>query len=124
MNPFEWQEESIDIFRFAPQPCQRCSRREDKIQNADLTKIQLYDELCQTKRRQNILIQNLSWSSPAGPETGFEFIDLLLRRVYVTPGMDRGRGLQRLNSIYDFTQPQPYVMDRVKHEENGICLKK
>ena len=38
--------------------------------------------------------------------------------------MDRGRGLERLNSIYDFTQPQPYVMDGVKHEENGICLKK
>ena len=107
MDPSEWQEESIDIFRFAPQPCQRCSRRDDKIQNADLTKIQQYDELCQTKRRQNILIQNLSWSSPAGPETGFEFIDLLLRRVYVTPGMDRGRGLERLNSIYDFTQPTP-----------------
>ena len=32
--------------------------------------------------------------------------------------MDRGRGLERLNSIYDSTQPQPYVMDvGVKRKE-------
>ena len=125
MDPFELEEESIDIFRFAPHVRGTQGEWHDKIiQNTDLTKYKLYKN---TTRSIWALKTDIFWfKSPlvelAGPETGFEFIDLLLRRVYVTPRMDRGRGLERLNSIYDFTQPQPHVMDGVKHEEKGTYL--
>ena len=62
MDPFELEEESIDIFRFAPHVRGTQGEWHDKIQNTDLTKYKLYKNTTVNMSFKNLYFDlNLPW---------------------------------------------------------------